>query len=240
MLCLTGEVGWARLSPPRPEQASPGRAVARLVGATPDRVVSSRARRSLAGRCAQGDATDRRDPLETLSDAARAVSRRFAPAARRFFASWTWRRARSISDAARGRASASSSPPASSRRTDSPACGRSCRASAAGRPCATARRMRADGRCCGQTRPAVPREAAVEAQAWALLRRYGVVFRRAAAARGERRAVARAGARLPPARGARRDSRRTIRVGHVRRAVRARRRGRSAARRSGARRPTAA
>ena len=52
------------------------------------------------------------------------------------------------------------------------------RASAGRRPAATAPRMQADGRCCVADAPAVSRESAVEAQAWALLRRYGVVFRR--------------------------------------------------------------
>ena len=64
----------------------------------------------------------------------------------------------------------------------------------------------------------------------ALLRRYGVVFRRLLTRETERGAVARADARLSPARSARRDSRRPVRVGHGRRAVRAARRGAGAAR----------
>ena len=75
-----------------------------------------------------------------------------------------------------------------------------------------------------------PRRGASKLQAWSLLRRYGVVFRRLLDARDQRRAVARARARLPPARGARRDPRRPVRDRHVGRAVRAARRGRTPAR----------
>ena len=73
-------------------------------------------------------------------------------------------------------------------------------------------------------------ESAVEAQARALLRRYGVVFRRLLARESAAAPWRRAGAGLPAARSAGRDSRRPVRVGHVGRTVRAAARGRAAAR----------
>ena len=78
--------------------------------------------------------------------------------------------------------------------------------------------------------PRTPRRPRVETQAWTLLAPLRRRLPPPAGARDERRALARADARLPAARGARRDPRRPVRLGHVGRAVRAAGRGRAAAR----------
>ena len=69
MLCLTGEVGWARLSPPRPDQGVPAEPPSRLVGATPI-ALFLREHGNLWQELRQGGASDCR---ETLSADARVL-----------------------------------------------------------------------------------------------------------------------------------------------------------------------
>ena len=66
-LCLTGEVGWARLSPP-------AREATQVVGATPVALVPPRAREGL------GHACRRRTRTEATADIRRLVSGGRAPA----------------------------------------------------------------------------------------------------------------------------------------------------------------
>ena len=84
MLCLTGEVGWARLSPPRPEQ---GAGASRPHGSSARR----RSRCFFASTPISGRGCGRATPaiaaIRSVRMRAR-CSKRFAPAARRFFASW--------------------------------------------------------------------------------------------------------------------------------------------------------
>ena len=179
-LCLTGEVGWARLSKPlRP--AEPAGTAGRHDA---DRAVSARTRASSGWRCAERGRRPRR--TRRSSNAPRAAcTMRSSGAARH--SSANCRRDCRIATTRR-RASASWSRPASSRRRvrgasrDRPCSG--------GRPDGRDRRSMepadASGSECQRCQPCqarradgtVHRDRALEAQAWSLLRRYGVVFRR--------------------------------------------------------------
>ena len=218
MICLAGEAGWGRLSP----ATVAGRPGAQPGAGDADRALPARA----CGRVADAAATAEEPPL---GEAARRVSVG-APVA------WSvvLRRSRPSLRARRrpgcGMRSARWSPAGSRRRTDSrdcvPSCGRRADARrstivaatspAGGRPSrhATRRHARRGGRAPGVV-AAPPLRGRVPT---------------AAHARDERRDVARACARVPAPRGARRDPQRPVRDGHVGRAVRAAGRGRTAAR----------
>ena len=219
MLCLAGEVGWARLSPPD-------------AALTPAWCRRRRSRSSCAStptrgrRCARCD-----DPDEApLSGDARHRAGALRTRGASFFGDLAPACASTPTAAARARRArrrrAGGSDGFSGLRT---------LVGAAQRPAGAARSTQRTSPDAGRRWPrrttrrdrATPR---VERQARALLRRYGIVFRRLLTRETERRALARAGARLPAARGARRDPRRPLRLGHGRRAVRAARRGRAAAR----------
>ena len=233
MLCLTGEVGWARLSAPAPTAGPPGSSPAtpialflreharRVAGAAPTASCRSRERPARRARAAG-----------VLERAARRMARRSSASSRP--------RAALDADDVRARARRARRRRARQlRRLRRPA--RADRGRAAARPASAtgARTSPAGGSRSPRTATARDRDAAVETLAWTLLRRYGVVFRRLLAREANARAVARARARLPAARGARRDPRRPVRVRHVGRAVRAARRGRAAARGAALGRPTA-
>ena len=181
MLCLTGEVGWARLSPPRPEQGTSARAARAARRRDADRVVSSRARRPLAGA-----APERRRRLQRCAECGRARAPRNASLPRRVVSS----RAGPGGRDGRAEDGCPAAPPrvvaaigelvaAGLVASDGFAGLRTIVKAASGR-----RPLRNGAAHSGRwsllraEQAAVPREVAVEAQAWALLRRYGVVFRR--------------------------------------------------------------
>ena len=241
-LCLTGEVGWARLS-------SAGGEPTQVVSATPVALFLRAARRGLGSP-------------EGLRRA-RCVERTATVAQRRLGLRRGWRTTRVRRSARRRRACPRPLARAEARRssTSSPAPAgideKAVRAAlrdlggrrprrvgwirrpaidhprSTGRPGAAGHRSSIAGTLVAAARRAGRRptrrrrrRAAGADAAEAVRRRLPA----AADARSERRAVARAGARLSAARSARRDPRRPLRRGHVRRAVRACRRGRAAAR----------
>src|SRR6185436_14354523 len=167
-LCLTGEVGWARLSTPRVADAVP----ARLVGATPIALFVREHReawRSLQGR--DDDTGLRlsdvaRRVLETLTSRGASFLRELVGACR--------------VDDADVQAAIAELVAAGLATSDGFAGLRAIVRAADGRPRTHDRRPSSAGRW--SVLPAETavdgREAAVDVQAWSLLRRYGVVFRR--------------------------------------------------------------
>ena len=221
MLCLTGEVGWGaavaararRSGRPLPPSGDAGRAV-------PARARRRRGRRCAAAGDPDGDATRRRCSDDAAAVSSTLLRRRGASFLHGSAAATGARRPTTCSAAlgelvaagarrvgrlrrpardARRRAAASRSRRWRVRSRRLRAGARRRRALVAGRRAATRRR--------GRRRE----DAAVELQARALLRRYGVVFRRLLTREANAASVARAGARLPPPRGARRDPRRPLR-----------------------------
>lgn len=194
MLCLTGEVGWARLSPPVPEAGltasaqapavrkscptpvdrNPATTTARLIGATPVALFLREHGEFWRTLC-ESDAADRIDPVNTLTEAARAV--------------YEMLRARGASFLRELMACAIDQDALVSAVGELVAAGlvasdgfdglRTIVRAAAGRPPARNGAAHA-GRwsLLLADPPAASRESALQAQAWALLRRYGVVFRR--------------------------------------------------------------
>ena len=232
MLCLTGEVGWARLSP-RPAELTAARAARRRHA---DRAVPARARRGVAGAAAgRGRSRAQHSPTTRSARARRAartrrvVLQRLAPRVRP--------RRRDTRAQALGALVAAAWP----RRTASPACERSSGARAGAR-CRTIGAASFAGRWTRIDEPADGADGArapSRPQAWALLRRYGVVFRRLLTRETNAapwRELARVYRRLE-ARGEIRGGRFVIR--HVGRAVRAAGRRRAAARGAARARPTA-
>ena len=219
MICLAGEAGWARLSP-APRSGQPG---AQPGAGDADRAVPARARGRVAG------AADRRRR-----------SRRSATTARRVLSVL---RSRGASFFARSRASLRA------RRRSAAACDRRAgrlRAGDVGRILRTARAGVGGARTPGAARSPQQLRRPVDGHRG---RRRGRHARRggrapgvdaapplrrrvpaAAHPRDERRDLARARARLPASRGARRDPQRPVRDRHVGRAVRASGRRRTAAR----------
>jgi hypothetical protein len=201
MLCLTGEVGWARLSPTRRP-----RAVSRRDA---DRALPARARRRLAAL------RTRADPNRATIDAptTRAHGARAAARARRVVLRRSARR-RALDDDAR--AARSGSLVAAGLIASDGFAGLRALICVGAR---TRRRRAIAARTSPDAGPRLPgdarsRDAAVE-------RRRGrccaatASSSAACCARAERRAVARARARLSPPRSARRDPRRPLRLGHV-------------------------
>ena len=229
-LCLTGRVAWGRLSggPARaagPIRTSPIALFQRehmaewLAGNLPFSGPPSRPTPRGCSRCSRGG----EPPSSTSSSPAPAFSSprssRRSPSSRG--ADW-------------------------SRRTASPGSARSSRLrTSASRwaaecggtgPFRSGSRVRGGGGCCGERGTGKQGAEggkqgaggggrgsgdAVRRQAWVLLNRYGVVFKRSARARGEHSVVARAADGVPAARGEGRDPRRALRRGNVGGAIRA-------------------
>ena len=229
MLCLAGEVGWARLSPCRPA-SEPGAAAWCRRRRSRCSCASTRTR---GGRCATTDeraarsAETARHVLSVLRsrgasffrDLAIGVRARRRPAAAAIGAlvACGLVDVRWIRRAARARVGGA-------------------RASGTARSAQQLRRPLVGDRGNRRRRDARRRGRAAGVDAAPPLRRRVPA---AADPRDERGAVARARARLPAARGARRDPRRPVRHRHVGRAVRAAATRSSGCARSGARRPTA-
>ena len=221
MLCLAGEVGWARLSPRSAELTEP----ARLAPATPIALFlreHSEAWQTLrrGRRRRRGEAHRQCTPRDgSVARARGVVLHRCARGER------PRRRAR------RGSRSARSSPAASPHPMASRGCARCSRAAPAVRSCAIAAPASpaAGASFRRRTEPAA-QASAVEAEAWALLRRYGVVFHRLLTRESIAAPWRDAGPGLPAARSAGGDSRRPLRRGDVWRAVRAAARRRAPAR----------
>ena len=163
MLCLTGEVGWARFSPIPPERTEPPR----LSPATPI-ALFLREHRDAWQTLRAGQDAERQLPASALQALAALGSRGAS-----FFNDL---RAASGLDADDLRSALGSLAASGLAASDGFAglrallrrsAGRSERASFAGR-----------WTTIGDRDPACSRDAAVEAQAWAFLRRYGIVFRR--------------------------------------------------------------
>ena len=220
MLCLAGEAGWARLSP----AARPGRPGAQPRAGDADRALPARAcgcvadaadnRRGTAARTRRLDASCR-----CSARAERRSSRDLAPACGL------------DADQLRHAHRARWSPAGWRRRMDSPDCARSCGRRADGRRARSAQQLRRP--VDGQSRRAAKASRASEAVELQALDAAPPLRRRvpaAAHARDERRDLARARARVPASRGARRDPQRPVRDRHVGRAVRASGRRRAAAR----------
>ena len=187
-LCLAGDAGWARLSVPTSTEAA---AAGRLGGTTPLRcsfastamsgrpcgtLVTAATRRRSSNSLGKIRATKKRLPTP-LSASGRARSwRRYALAAHRFSASWPLRVA--WTTRTRQPRWASWSPPDWSRRTGSRDCARSSARLQAAPPFAMGGRLGGPVVPAPTRRPGRLARGGGEAQAWALLRRYGVVFRR--------------------------------------------------------------
>jgi ATP-dependent Lhr-like helicase len=167
MLCLTGEVGWARLSPPRSEPGTSGEALSRLVGATPV-ALFLREHADLWQGLRRNGGNDRSDSLSaearTLLEALRARGASFL---------------RELGDAAAVVASIGELVAAGLVASDGFAGLRAIVLAASGRPSLQSGASRSGRWSLLRTEQvSVARDVALEAQARALLRRYGVVFRR--------------------------------------------------------------
>ena len=231
-LCLTGEVGWARLSPS-------SRDATQLVGATPVALFLREHAERWATLAIEPDAVAPALRHEGLQGAARLVADALRARGASFIGDLT--AACGLDEAAvRGAlGDLRRRRPGRVRRLRRPAHDR---ARVGRTPGVERHAQQRDGtlvaaasrealrlaRCGARPRrkPRDGRRAPGAHAAQALRRRLPP----AARARGERRALARADARLPPARGARRNPRRPFRVRHVGRTVRARRCDRAAAR----------
>jgi ATP-dependent Lhr-like helicase len=176
MLCLTGEVGWGRLSP-----ASPGMNAAltdtppepaRLVPATPIALFLRE-----HGDAWQALRPPVDDPESRLTDNARRVLETLRSRGASFFNEL---RAACCLDAEEARLALGTLVATGLAASDGFAGLRALLRSASGRRSAHDRRANFSGRwtAIGTSPAQDPRDAALELQAWALLRRYGVVFRR--------------------------------------------------------------
>jgi ATP-dependent Lhr-like helicase len=168
MLCLTGEAGWARLSPPDPNVRT------RLMGATPI-ALFLREHAELWRAVRETDATDRVDPLATLSAGARLVYETLGVRGASFLRELTGCALdRDALLSAVGELVADglvASDGFGGLRTI-------VRASTGRRPVRNDAAHAGRWSLLGTRQPAVARDVAVDLQAWTLLRRYGVVFRR--------------------------------------------------------------
>ena len=212
MICLAGEAGWGRLSPPRPTR-EPGA----LVAGDADRAVPARAR-----RCVADAAPARRGrPEAQLADKRHAAARVLRSRGASFFGDVRGACGLDADDSCCGHRHAGRLRPRDLRRLRRPAraageCARRARQfaiAARPSPAAGAPSRPRRGRDIARRRGRDPGLGAAPP----LWRRLSS----AADARNHRRAVARAGAGLPPPRGARRNPQRPLRHGHVGRAVRA-------------------
>jgi ATP-dependent Lhr-like helicase len=168
MLCLTGEVAWARLSPADSDPRT------RLIGATPV-ALFLREHGDFWRTLRERDGTDDRDPVQGLSETAREVCETLRSRGASFLRDLA---ACAIDQSAL--ASAVGELVAAGLVTSDGFDGlRTIVRASTGRPPGRHGAAHA-GRwsLLAADPPAVLRESAVEAQAWALLRRYGVVFRR--------------------------------------------------------------
>jgi len=168
MLCLTGEVGWARLSPPGADPRS------RLIGATPV-ALFLREHGDFWRRLRETDASSRLHVISTLGETARAVYEMLGLRGASFF--------RELMACALDQDALVSAigelVGAGLVASDGFDGLRTIVRASAGRPIARNAAAHAGRWSLLQADPpAVSRDAAVEAQAWTLLRRYGVVFRR--------------------------------------------------------------
>ena len=168
MLCLTGEVGWMRVSPPDSDPRS------RVIGATPV-ALFLREHGDLWRAVRDSDTTDRPDPIGTIGETARAVYQTLNSRGASFL--------RDLAPCATDHdalVSAVGELVAAGLVTSDGFDGlRTIVAASAGRRPARSSAMHA-GRwsLLGSEPHALDRDAVIEAQARALLRRYGVVFRR--------------------------------------------------------------
>jgi ATP-dependent Lhr-like helicase len=165
MICLTGEAGWARLSP----AAAPDNAAPTLVPATPvalflrDHADAWRAMHPPAGEPPLGD--DARKVLSVLQSRGASFFGDLAPAC--------------ALDADQLRHAIGALVACGLATSDGFAGLRALVWAARGRPAAHDRRSRFAGRWTTITaHESIARDKAIEIQTWALLRRYGVVFRR--------------------------------------------------------------
>ncbi len=173
MLCLTGEVGWARLSPAE----SSATTTARLIGATPV-ALFLREHGDFWRTLREGDSTadpDHSDPVNTLSETARAVYETLASRGASFLRELT---ACAIDQDALASAVGELVAAGLVASDGFDGLRTIVRASAGRPPGRTGAAHAGRWSLLAANPPAVLRETAVEAQAWALLRRYGVVFRR--------------------------------------------------------------
>ncbi len=170
MLCLAGEVAWGRLSHPDGAPADPPR----LAPATP--IALFLREHADAWQALRAPV---QDPEARLTADARGVLTLLRARGASFFADL--RRASGLDDEAAPSA-VGSLVAAGLASSDGFSGVRALMASAYGRPAAPDRRARFAGRWTAIAPPPAPapddRASAVEAQAWTLLRRYGVVFRR--------------------------------------------------------------
>jgi ATP-dependent Lhr-like helicase len=168
MLCLTGEVGWMRLSPPDSDPRS------RVIGATPV-ALFLREHGDLWRAVRDSDTTDRPDPTGTIGETARAVYQTLGARGASFL--------RDLATCAPDHdalVSAIGELVAAGLVTSDGFDGlRTIVAASAGRRPARSGAVHA-GRwsLLGSEQHALDRDAVIEGQARALLRRYGVVFRR--------------------------------------------------------------
>ncbi len=185
MLCLTGEVGWARLSPPRPDQGVPAEPLSRLVGATPIALflrehgnLWQELRQGGASDCRETLSADARVLLDTLHSRGASFLRELGLLGREGREGQEGREGMS-GDASRAVAAIGELVTAGLVASDGFAGLRTIvKAASARQPLRTSAGHSGRWSLVRAGEAGVPREAAVEAQARALLRRYGVVFRR--------------------------------------------------------------
>ena len=174
VLCLTGQVGWARLSTPEPCETA---AATRLIGATPV-ALFLREHGPIWQSLRQSEADDERSAsVETnLSDAARQLLATMRVRGASFFREL----AAAQHETAGGLGESLGELVAAGLATSDGFAGlRTIVRAPSGRPSARNHGMNAAGRWSLMPQAGTgSREAAVEQQAWSLLRRYGVVFRR--------------------------------------------------------------
>jgi ATP-dependent Lhr-like helicase len=174
VLCLTGQVGWARLSTPEPGETTPA---TRLIGATPV-ALFLREHGPIWQALRQLETDEERSvPVETnLSDGARQLLATMRVRGASFFRELMAAQHENASGLAQSLGELVAAGLATS---DGFAGLRTIVRPPNGRPSARNHGMNAAGRWSLMPEAgAVSREAAVEQQAWSLLRRYGVVFRR--------------------------------------------------------------
>ena len=181
LLCLTGEVGWARLSPPRPEPGASGDPLARLVGATPV-ALFLREHADLWQGLRQNDAID---ASAALSANAQALVKTLRSRGALFLRELGLERRegrdgleRTSGEATRVVAAIGELVAAGLVVSDGFAGLRTIVKAASGRPLQNGAAQSGRWSLLRAEQAAVPREVAVEAQARTLLQRYGVVFRR--------------------------------------------------------------
>jgi ATP-dependent Lhr-like helicase len=166
MLCLAGEVAWCRLSPPAADLTDPPR----LGPATPIAIFLREHAEAWLALRQSGAAREAR-----LDDAARRILERLRDRGASFFNDL--RNATGLDDDA-ARSAVGSLVAAGLASSDGFSGLRALIWSAQGRPFTLDRRANFAGRWSAIPAASTASEDAVEAQAWSLLRRYGVLFRR--------------------------------------------------------------